>query len=572
MRRSGRHRLAVAAFAVLAGGAAGPVAAAEAGPAPRKPPPIEIGAVRLEHKAGPGTRELLVPIRYPVYMAGRRATVRVGLLGLNWVLKRASATARLSSGLQRRPDRRRAFRFVHRLPLGERASASLAGAERVRVRATGRLDADGDGRAEASSADVSLQPMRRARRRRARPTCASVPVVPVRRRQLVRVDLPSCDAPLRWSVVVRPRHGTVRRGNGWIAYRPEPGHRGLDQLVLRARSAGASRTGGRSSAVQLYVGPPATAGMQVRALGDSVTAGFGYYADGSAMSLASLLDCRPADSGYNDACSSNSVTTNRSLGGLSFAPDYGLSNNVSWAAQWANAHGITNYANLAVSGSTPGDWIPGGSLYALTQSVEADDPTYIVLTLGANPLLSDSLFGIDTMGCALESDLFGGFAQCVLKAFASVNLQQNLAAIYRELLAKTKATILLMQYHLSIPSIALSYRAVQIEQMGDLLNDAIASVAQSLASPRLRVVTPPRFPVGIDMTPLAPNTFFCSPYGVDGPSVQSTATQYELRVSHPFSFCKGPAGGGSPWVISADTGIHPSVQGYAQMESALPPP
>ena len=77
----------------------------------------------------------------------------------------------------------------------------------------------------------------------------------------------------------------------------------------------------------------------MRALGDSVTAGFGFYANGGAMSFTRLYRCRPADSGYNDACSSNSLTTNSSQGDLSFAPDYGLSNNVSWAAQWANAHG-----------------------------------------------------------------------------------------------------------------------------------------------------------------------------------------------------------------------------------------
>jgi hypothetical protein len=179
------------------------------------------------------------------------------------------------------------------------------------------------------------------------------------------------------------------------------------------------------------------------------------------------------------------------------------------------------------------------------------------------------------MGCALESDLFGNFTRCVQRAFASVGLQQNLAAIYGELLANTGATILLMQYHLSIPSIAPAYSAVQLEQMGDLLNGAIASVAQSLDSPRLRVITPPRFSVGIDMTPLAPSSYSCSRLGfrvsVDGASVQASVTQDELAALH-FSFCGGPAGGGPPWVIRNDTGIHPSAAGYAQMASALPAP
>jgi lysophospholipase L1-like esterase len=539
----------------------------------------QIGAVRLEHQAarsrGARTAALLVPVRYPRYMAGRPASVLVSRSGQNRVLRRGSPKVRLSAGLQRRPDRRRVFRFVHRVPFPTRATARLAAGRSIYVTADAQLDADGDGRLEEGSGANSFQLVRR--RRRARLLCASVPVMGVRPRRLLKIDLPSCDRPVQWSVARRPRHGKVRRGSGRILYRPARAHRGLDELLLRGRARGLRRHRRRAVTVpvKVYVGAPATAALKVRALGDSVTAGFGYYADGSSMPFTSLFECRPAASGYNDACSSNSLTTNSSRGGLSFAPDYGLSNNVSWAAQWANAYGITSYANVAVSGSAPGDWAPGGSLYSLTQEIEADDPDYIVLTLGANPLLSNILFGIDTMGCALESDLFGNFTQCVQRAFASVGLQQNLAAIYRELLAKTDATILLMQYHLSIPSIALAYRAVQIEQMGDLLNDTIASVAQSLASPRLRVVTPPRFSGGIDMTPLAPNDYSCSRLGfrvsVDGASVQASITQDELAVAH-FSFCGGPAGGGPPWVIRNDTGIHPSAAGYAQMASALPAP
>jgi lysophospholipase L1-like esterase len=540
------------------------------------PPATEVGAARLEHPGGSPTGALLVPVRYPLYMAGRRAMVRVALLGAHGILERATATARLAAGVQRRPDRRRAFRFVHRVALGEGAIGSRLLAGRVRVRATARLDADGDGDAEARSADVSLQRVHRVRRARASATCASVPVARVRPGKVVRVQLPSCDRPLRWWIGARPRHGKARRTGGRIAYRPARDHRGLDELVLRGRptsSAVGAAAPAVSVPVRLHVGSSPKASPKVRALGDSVTAGFGFYANGRAMLFTSLYSCRPTDS-YNDACSSNSLTTNSSQGDLSFAPDYGLSNNISWAAQWANAHGITNYKNVGVSGSAPSDWIAGGPLYTLTQGVEADKPDYVVLTLGANPLLSDALFGIDTMGCALESDLLGDFTQCVTNAFASVNLEQNLTAIYKELLSKTKATILLMQYHLSIPSVALAYSAVQIEQMGDLLNGMIASVAESLGSPRLRVVAPPRFNVGIDMTPLAPNTFTCSSFGysVDGQSVQARVTQAELILSHPLSFCKGPAGGGRRWVISADTGIHPSAAGYAQMAGAMPPP
>ena len=59
------------------------------------------------------------------------------------------------------------------------------------------------------------------------------------------------------------------------------------------------------------------------------------------------------------------------------------------------------------------------------------------------------------------------------------------------------------------------------------------------------------------------------------PSVNASrvsCSRFELKVLHPLSFCKGPAGSGPPWVISGDTGIHPSAAGYAQMASQVPPP
>jgi hypothetical protein len=91
---------------------------------------------------------------------------------------------------------------------------------------------------------------------------------------------------------------------------------------------------------------------------------------------------------------------------------------------------------------------------------------------------------------------------------------------------------------------------------------------------RLQVVAPPHFNVGVGLEPVYPSSYTCSyfEYGVDGPSVQSTPTQVELEAGHYLSFCGGPQGGGEPWVIGADTGIHPSAAGYHQMASKVPPP
>lgn len=315
--------------------------------------------------------------------------------------------------------------------------------------------------------------------------------------------------------------------------------------------------------------------VSVRALGDSVTAGFGYFGrTGRPMPITDLLDCRPGATVFNDACSSNSTNRNSSVGSSpNYLPDYGLARNISWAAQWANRYGITDYRNYAVTGSAPSDWLPGGQFHSTLLEIQQQNPDYIVMTMGANPLLSDMLFGIDNMGCAIESDLLGDYKACIDAAFASIDLDQRLNDLYTSLVENTTSNIVLMQYHLSVPSTAIAYSATQIELMGELLNQVIADQAAAVSAARIAVVAPPRFDVGIDMEPLYPSRFSCSwaGYEVDGPSVQSSPTQDELLALHPLSFCEGPAVG-PPWVISGDTGIHPSTAGYSQMAGRMPAP
>ena len=250
-------------------------------------------------------------------------------------------------------------------------------------------------------------------------------------------------------------------------------------------------------------------GIRVRAIGDSVTAGFGYYEEGSLMELEDLFVCKPSESN-DDACSSNS-SNRENMAPLAFAPDYGLANNVSWAAQWANEYGVSDYKNLAVSGSEPSNWLPGGSLYELTEEVEAEDPDYILMTIGANPLLSNLLFGLDNMGCAIWADIVEDFPECVEENFAEVHLRQNLEAVYRELLEKTSAKIYISGYHLSIPSISLAYSANQIAKMDSMLNEEIeaASLAVDPVRARLESFEPPHFNVGIELETW-PATYTCS--------------------------------------------------------------
>jgi lysophospholipase L1-like esterase len=553
----------VLALICLLGLALAPPAAAQ------EPLAVEVGKVRLAAGAGEGGA-LLVPVRYPIELAGQRVELRVVLRGAGRRAWRVRGLA--NAGARRSPERRRGFVFVHGVRLGAKLSGQLRRTlargrkPRVSAYAAAVLDLNRDGVAEVASDDRSVQRLRRA----GRATCAGIPNRRVKPRRQLEVPLPACGSPVRWRLDAPPENGSARIRDGRLIYRPAARFRGTESILLRGRARG----GGKVQApVVLKVAT--RDGLVVRAIGDSVTAGFGYYDDGSLMSIASLLSCRPSGSRYDDACSSNSTNRSNTATSVAYAPDYGLANNVSWVAQWANEHGVTDFQNLAVTGSEPSSWTPGGQFYETAQRMAAEDPDYVLMTMGANPLLADMLFGIDNMGCAIWADVFGRYAECIEEAFAGVQLRANLATLYRQLLASTDATVYLMQYHLSVPASALLYSSAQVAMMGALLNREIASVAAAVdpLQTQLRVVAPPHFDVGISIAPVYPSTYSCSSLGylVDGQSVQSSATQDELRVFHPLSFCPSPAGQ-PPWVISGDTGIHPSAAGYAQMAAQLPPP
>jgi len=501
----------------------------------------KIGRVALGSTVD-GRLSALVAIRYPIERTGQRSQVTVSLRDAGgkmvqlWDLR-----DHLSSGHLRRPERRRSFVFVHRVDFGRGLLARTLGAG-----GTIRVVTPED----RLIGKPQLGPGRRA-------LCSSLPHQYLQPGRKTSAPLPACTTPRRWRIVGQPQHGSAQLQEGRLVYRADPGFRGPDSLQL---------SGGSEARFTVGAAP----GLVVRALGDSVTAGFGYYSNGTEMGFKQLDGCRPAAKEFNDACSSNSALTKSVEGPVEYSSDYGLSNNVSWAAQWANSYGVSDYKNLAVTGSEPGNWAPGGFLYEKTKQIEAEDPDHILLTLGANPLLSNMLFGLTDMECGACDEL-PEFEECVRREFAKVELRTDLKNVYSDLLEKTKATIFVMQYHLSVPWSALAYSSTEIAAMGRLLNGEIASLAAEVGSSRLQVVAPPHFNVGIDISPVYPSNYTCRLYPVDGPSVQSTGTQDELEA-HALSFCSGPAGGGKPWVINGDTGIHPSAAGYTQMASQVPAP
>jgi hypothetical protein len=549
-------------LACLALAAAPPVGAKPA----KRMPPAKVAVGRpVVGAAASGLASILVPVRYPAELKGRLAELRVALIGArggtihSWVLHE-----RLNGGKERLPDRRRRFTFVHRIGLGDDLSRQLRQGASVRVIGSGRLDIEGDGKPELRSRDLFTgEPLSGPQ---PKPVCSSIPYLRVKPGARVSVPLPTCNRERAWRVAKGSR-GSARVRGGRLIYKAPQRLSGSDQVELASS--------GLRQYARITVG---TGGSpRVRALGDSVTAGFGYYGTGGWMGPTEfLLDCKPAAANFNDACSSNSLSKKSKEGAVEYALDYGLKEGVSWVAQWANENNVTDFKNFAISGSEPRNWAPpnGGTppvgvFYGKTKTIEEENPDYILLTLGANPMLSNMLLEPSKWWCALV-DKLPEFENCIKKEFEKVNLQSYLKSVYGDLLAKTTATIYVMQYHLSIPVSAVFDTTIEIARANQMLNEEIATVVGRAKSNRLVLVTPPHFNVGIDVRPVFPAGTKCPP--ADGPSVQSDATQYDLELWHPLTYCKGPETKGEPyWVISSDSGIHPSVTGYTHMASQVPP-
>jgi len=521
-----------------------------------------------------GKSSLLLNSSIPLDHAGFEWKITVRVKTPSGKVIRTTGRSLPHAGSIRRGDRRRSFRFVHEVPLSRAATRVLLKSKAADRKVSVSYSHDGptglEGGEESNGGYIPFRKVRRA----GAGFCASAPMLRLTASEgkRVRRTLPGCGSRLKWKVGKGPDQGEVMIRGRKFSFTQEENQSGDDEFELIGRSKG--RVMARQK-VQLRVSPAPAESISVRAMGDSVTAGFGYYgATGKPMTFSQLFSCQPAAVSFNDACSSNSSNRNSSVGKTPvYLPDFGLSRNISWAAQWANTYGITDYRNYAVTGSTPSDWLPGGQFDATRQAIQQQNPDYIVMTMGANPILHDVLFGLDPMGCALEADLFGDYRACVLEAFEKVDLDGTLNQLYTELINNTESRIVLMQYHLSIPAAAPLYTSQQIEMMQILMNEIIEDEANKVSPERINVVAPPRFNVGIDMTPLYPAKYSCSwlDFKVDGPSVQATPSQDFLEGLHPLSFCPGPPDG-PPWVISGDTGIHPSAAGYAQMASQIPAP
>lgn len=402
-----------------------------------------------------------------------------------------------------------------------------------------------------------------------------------------------CTGPeLEYSVVTTPAHGEVDLLNaqtGNTRYTPAARFDGDDSFTVTASNEGGTAT---PVTVSIDVRP-----WEFRAIGDSVTAGFGFYGDGQPMSILDLLSCKPPTI-VNDRCSSNSISPAGYAGTVpQYESTYGLSNGIAWPAQFAlgvqgggHVKGTDEFQNLAVTGSAPSDWLPAGALNPSLNTLLATEPDLLTFTMGANPLLSDILLTGAGEECAFTFTV-ASLQSCAQPFIDQVQLPQRLQALYTEILTNTGHTnVVVMPYHLAIPY-ANAYSAWQLEVLGEMINtnvqNAVAATQAALPadqSSRLYEIFPagvndtdqlelPRFNIG---RPATIHDDWSGSYDcgwwfpdVDGPSNQSTGSQAAMILTSPTTFGLPWFCTGTPWILSTDTGIHPNVQGHTQFATTL---
>lgn len=246
--------------------------------------------------------------------------------------------------------------------------------------------------------------------------------------------------------------------------------------------------------------------FEVRAIGDSVTAGFGYYRNGSPIRhLSDAFRCRPP-SPPNNRCSSPAF--------------------IAYPAVWARSIGIPtrypSFVNYAISGASPKDWIePSAPFRPLLDRVIAEDPDVILMTLGGNPLLTDFVFGFGQR--CIRGDWTGLQTRACFQADSALNQTvPRLTRIYSRLIIRSEARVGVFLYHESHPKLIPRKKAdILLSELNSAIKTAVRDAKKNHPNEAAR-----------------------------------------LRLLIPPSFSRHQCNSPKPWILSADTCIHPNAAGH----------
>ncbi|MEZ5118383.1 MAG: hypothetical protein R2686_00580 [Candidatus Nanopelagicales bacterium] len=356
----------------------------------------------------------------------------------------------------------------------------------------------------------------------------------------------------------------------------------------------------------LAASPAAAADPQpsVVFLGDSVTAGFGYFGQKenaknitgtvndpfpSSWTLGdnALSDCSPGDGTPIDQCSNNNFNgAPWSAGPWKAGPK---APNVAYSYQIAGSQNPANAApveNWAVTGSTPAQWDTGGPFNYQLNNIKN---THVVMTLGANPILSSmlqiklALVPVTNGACADSTQWLGWtgwwaypvshVVDCADQQWAQNQQTPHLENVYKTLL-KNNNKVLALSYYRTCP---WSFGNWQPE--GNVAKGPAAG--NPCPSQKQKVSECSNCPVKGSTTQYAQaiavqDAMNAKIAAAVGEVQQWAKTQpgispadLQLAIPNQSAWEQHQAWSNDPWVFKNDTWIHPSKAGHAQLAKTV---
>lgn len=329
-------------------------------------------------------------------------------------------------------------------------------------------------------------------------------------------------------------------------------------------------------------------------LGDSVTAGFGYFgadenqisgavvnsefADNWVTGSSSLDKCDPPAT-PDDRCSNNNVAGQPwSAGPWTAGPGApSISYSFQIAAQQAPA-AAASIENWAMTGSTPAQWDPttGGVFGSQLEQIENQQ---VVMTLGANPLL-DAFLDIKVAGYPASSGacsdtgeyfkLWGGWyandpstvVACGQQQWVADQQSEHLTNIYNTLLDNGN-DVMVLGYYANCPWSFTNWQPEGNVIEGPSSGNSCDSQKEVDASGTTVTQTQQAWAVGTAM-----NSYIAATVAAVQQS-NSNGANLQFALPDQSQWQQHQGWDAVPWIFPNDTWIHPNQLGHAQLAQTV---
>ena len=337
-------------------------------------------------------------------------------------------------------------------------------------------------------------------------------------------------------------------------------------------------------------------------LGDSVTAGFGYlgqqenapnisgavnspFANAWYFGDNSLSDCDPVAPVPDDRCSNNNYASAPWNAGP-WQPG-ATSPSVAYSYQIAagqNASSAVPVENWAITGSTPAQWDAGGPFNAQLQKIAG---TTVVMTLGANPILSDFL-RIKIGGTTQTSGVCSGtlwlgwtgwwayptstVVDCANQQWAQNQQSQHLQNIYKTLL-RNNNKVMVLQYYRTCPWSFGNWQPEGSLTAGPASGNSCTSQTQEVSACSKCPVTgsTSQWAQAVAVSNAMNDNIAAAVGEVQQWAADNNISPANLQLAIPdqSAWADHQPTSDSSWVFANDTWIHPSAAGHQQLAQTV---